>query len=63
VRPDVLPALHATLPPKGGLGVIVTSLCGAIVFQLPIEGILHLTVGYAALHFSTPRLAQPSGSF
>jgi len=46
-----------------GLGVIMTSLCGAIVFLLPIKGIPQLTVGYAALHFSTPRLAQPSGSF
>lgn len=34
-----------------GLGIIMTSLCGAIVFLIPIKGVLQLVVGYAGVAF------------
>jgi hypothetical protein len=34
-----------------GLGIITTLLCGAIVFLIPVKGIIQLVVGYAGVAF------------
>jgi hypothetical protein len=34
-----------------GLGIIMTLLCGAIVFLIPVKGIIQLIVGYAGVAF------------
>ena len=34
-----------------GLGIIMTLLCGAIVFLIPVKSILQLVVGYAGVAF------------
>jgi len=34
-----------------GLGIVMTSLCGAIVFMIPVKGVLQQIVGYAGVAF------------
>jgi hypothetical protein len=34
-----------------GLGIIMTLLCGAVVFLIPVKGVLQLVVGYAGIVF------------
>jgi hypothetical protein len=34
-----------------GLGIVMTLLCGSIVFLIPVKGVLQLVVGYAGIAF------------